>query len=318
MPFVQSIAASKTIVVLPFKQKRGIMGTSENGKLGLHFFYVTLILGLFIVLLITFNWTGLEGFTNYLSVAATVTSLVLGILAIIYAFASSGTINRSLSSIESSAADMGQVSKELKTVLESGQSIQGRAEERTDQLHDLIGSLELGLQSLAETTKDIAGSVEAMPDRINNLQKMSSKDVEPSTDLTADKTVSESWNEERLKSYMRRASPFGVLALYAALEAHKENRYVDFFKFVGAKNYEYTWGFLIASVATGVIALEFPEERNGMRAVRLKDPSATLERCIREDWKRRMSTSRRRKVLETYGGLIESCLVDSAPPKTQP
>jgi hypothetical protein len=273
---------------------------------------------LFIILLITFDWTTLESFTNYLSVAATVTSLVLGILAIIYGFVSSGTINRSLGSIEVSAADMGKVSKQLQGVLESGQSIQNRAEERTDQLHELIGSLETGLRSLAMTTQDIAGSVEAIPDRINNLQKMASKDVEASLDVNGDQKAAEVWNEEQLRIYNRRASSFGALALYSVFKAYKANRYVDMFKLVGSKNYEYTWGFLVASIASGVIAVEYPEEKNGMRAVRLRDPSAALQASIEEDWRRRSSSKspRRREILEKFRNQIDSCLVDSAPPKT--
>jgi hypothetical protein len=93
----------------------------DRDTVRVHFFYVALILGLCNVLLVTFNWTTLQGFTKYLSVAATVTSLVLGVLAIIYGFVSSGTINQSLGSVESSASKLTTIAADLRSVLEVGQ-----------------------------------------------------------------------------------------------------------------------------------------------------------------------------------------------------
>lgn len=289
--------------------------SNSNEALKLHFFYIVLILSIFIIQLITNDWTKVDGFTEYLNVASGVTSLVLGILAIIYSFVSTGSFNQTLGSIETSASRMGRVADELGGVLKSGESLQNRAEERTSELHGLIKDLRIGLDALAATTNDIAGSVEAMPDRINSLQKSATSYTAP--DNPANGTTPLILDDAQLKAYFGRSSSFGVLGLYAAMRAAEKGKYVNFLKLLGPKNYEYVWGYLIASTAAGVIELEHSETINGMQGVRLKNPSESLSTLINEAWEKRAQSknARKRKITEKYGTNIDDCLVDDAPPK---
>jgi hypothetical protein len=287
--------------------------TESRSTVGLHFFYVALILGLTIVLLVTFKWTSLAGFTEYLSVAATVTSLVLGILAIIYGFVSSGSINQSLGSVETASLRMSQVAADFQTIAGNSQSLQERAEERTEKLHELIGDMQVGLAALSKTTEKISGSVDALSDRISNAQKASPKEpdvLEASGAGLSDATS----NEDPYARFARRASPMGLLALYACLVAQRSGKYVDLLKLVGAQNYEYTWGFLVATNSSGVASLEYPSKKRGVRAVRLKSPGAALVQALETAWASAPSAKKaaRREIVERFGSLIEGALVDGA------
>lgn len=291
------------------------MSTSvRQSSLGLHFFYVALILGLTIVLLVTFKWTSLSGFTEYLSVAATVTSLVLGILAIIYGFVSNGSINQSLGSVETASLRMGQVASDFQSIATNSQALQERAEQRTEKLHELIGDLQLGLHDLAATTQKISGSVDALSDRISNAQKTAPKEPDVSDTQNADSAVAES-TEDPYRRFFRRASPMGLLAVYASLKATQANRYVDLLKLVGSSNYEYTWGFLVAAASARTIALEYPAKKRGVRAVRLKNPSDELIRAVNAAWAEAPLAKKvaRRKIVEQFEPLISEAFVDGAP-----
>ncbi|MDY4295906.1 MULTISPECIES: hypothetical protein [unclassified Xanthomonas] len=289
--------------------------TSPNARsnLGVHFFYVALILSLAIVLLITFDWTHLQGFTEYLSVAATVTSLVLGILAIIFGFVSSGTISQSLGSVESSASNFTQIAAELKAVLEGGQRAQARAEERTGQLHGLIDDMRSGLASLSETTERIETGLEAIPDRINNSKSLAPTD--PPTNTMAepsDDNKSGSWGENELKTFFSLASPIGRIAVYAAWRAKKENSYVDFSRLMEARLYTYVYGFLIASNCASVFELEYSEKEKSMKSVRLKDPSDALGSVLEQLWAKRNEKKDKTwaKVAARYEEKIEDSFVN--------
>lgn len=286
--------------------------TERSSTLGIHFFYVALMLGLCIVLLATFNWTRLQGFTEYLSVAATVTSLVLGILAIIYGFVSSGTISQSLGSVESSASKFTQIAAELRAVLEAGQRAQARAEERTSQLHGLIDDMRTGLSSLSDTTERIETSLETIPERINNSKSLAPTDAAPPADPPVTAETEDRWNESELKSFVRRSSPIGRVALHAILVAAKRSKYVDFSALVEPRLYTYVYGFLIATTSCRVLELEYPGEDQNMKAVRLKLPNAALEAVLEDIWATRADSKSKpwKKIAAKYGPKIEGALVD--------
>jgi hypothetical protein len=277
----------------------------KHTKLKIHFFYVVLILGLFVVSLITRDWTKIDGFIDYLNVAAGVTSIALGILAIIYSFVSTGSFNQSLGAIEGSASRVAKIADELGGVLKSGQSLQSRAEKRTDELHELVIHLRTGLDALATTTTEIAGSVAAIPDRISSLQKAAGRE---STEAEATAAPSK-WDKAAVETYLKRSSVLGFVAIYSAAQASLTEKYVDLKKLFGS-NHEYVWGYLIASSAAGIIRLEYPEGQSGNRIVRLKEPQGDLADAVAQEWTRRSTTGKefQRKMVGRYK--VEDSFVD--------
>jgi len=63
-------------------------------KIKIHFFYCILILVIAIIAIATDRWTAQKDFTAYLSNAATMTSLLLGLVAIFYSFISNDGLSK--------------------------------------------------------------------------------------------------------------------------------------------------------------------------------------------------------------------------------
>ena len=137
-----------------------------KSSLGIHFFYVVLLLSLALVGIMTTEWTTLTGFTDYLNVAATITSLVLGILAIIYSFVSTGSMSQFLGSIGQSTDQMTKISDEIRDLIIQGQRNQENAGERTEQFQRLVSELSTNVNTLHLTTAAIKGAVERIPRRL--------------------------------------------------------------------------------------------------------------------------------------------------------
>lgn len=285
------------------------MQIGEHGYLKIHFFYVCLLLSLTIIVLVSFNWTSLEGFTDYLSVAATLTSLVLGLLAIIYSFFSSGSINQSLGSLEDASRQMRLVAQDFKVLASDSSNIQQKAENRTERLHDLIENMQGALDKLASTTQSLAGSVDTLPERITNAQKS----AEP-VNLTSVESGS-SRSEDRVTLFLNRISPLGLVAVYAGLKAYEAGRYVDFEKLVGERSVDYIWGFLVAASSADIFAMDYMNKKLGARVSRMKDPDEKLSLAIEAAWESapRHERRARRGVVEKYGAIIDDALVDAKP-----
>jgi hypothetical protein len=272
-----------------------------------------LILSLAIVILATNHWTNLTGFPEYLSVAATITSLVLGILAIIYSFVSSGAMNQFLGSIQSSTSTMSDVAVELRDVLNKGQDIQSRAESRTEELHDLAQSLTQSLSSLEESTKNIAGKVESIPTQLSSLQEsiaaQATLSAVPSSTSDAEKSI---WTKSEIEAVLKAASPYGMLVLKGVSVAKDEHRFLDVAKVDSPDLYYYGYGFLMAIQATGLITLEFAEKKNGVHAVRLLNGADEIQALINAEWESRKKDKKRSKFVLSKEPNIASALHDGS------
>jgi len=88
--------------------------SNDCERLQLHFYYCGLIAAMIVVFLISDRWTGQANFTAYLSNAATMTSLLLGVVAIFYSFISNDGMSRSLGSIHMVTDEVRQVRSDIK------------------------------------------------------------------------------------------------------------------------------------------------------------------------------------------------------------
>jgi hypothetical protein len=83
-------------------------------RLVLHFRYCGLIAVMIFIFVVTDRWTDKGDFTSYLSNAATMTSLILGVVAIFYSFISNDGMSRSLGSVNTVADEVRQVRGDIK------------------------------------------------------------------------------------------------------------------------------------------------------------------------------------------------------------
>lgn len=281
----------------------------------IHFFYVVLILSLALIGIATYHWTNLKGFPEYLSVAATLTSLVLGILAIIYSFVSSGAMNQFLGSIQSSTASMNNVAVELRNVMIKGQDVQARAEERTLELHQLAESLSSSLASLEESTRNISGKVDSIPTQLSALHESiasSSLSAPHENGADVDKSV---WTDSRIKKVLTRVSQFGMVNLQGISTAKNQNKYLDVEKLDDANLYHYGYGYLMALQATGLIKLDFATKEDTFHAVRLASGHEKIQEIIAAEWDLRKVNAKKMEYILSKESSINHALHDGSPRK---
>lgn len=250
-----------------------------------HFFYVVLILVGVLILMATRNWTKLDGFTEYLSVAATITSLVLGILAIIYSFVTSNSTNSFLGSVESSAKEMKSVGSDLQVVLSKGQELQIHAQQRNEELHSLIDSLRGTVEDLTKNTSSIVGTVESIPGKIESLREEFRARVKSDGPSTASVML----NANQVQPFLKQASVLGLTAMKAMVDAKIAQRHCDFkviFQSEHSNSCEYVHGFLIC--ASCFVLLDFTIDHRTYIAKDIEIPDS-IAKQIQDEWNARMS-----------------------------
>jgi hypothetical protein len=301
--------------------------TSQNGSgtLGIHFFYVTLILTGILIIVATRDWTKLQGFTDYLSVAATITSLVLGVLAIIYSFVSSNSTNDFLSSVESSAREMRSVGGELQSVLASGQKLQENASQKNEQLHALIESLRNTVDTLSKNTQEIAGEVAGLPNKIDEIRNELKEQTQKGGKTGSTPKIS--WTAQDIEQYIGWSSIIGLTAIRAIMIAKRTNKYCDLKKLFKTEHTdlsEYSVGFLMSASCTGLFDLEARKDDSIVSdPIRIKNPVQGLYEAVEKEWSSRLSANESDTIesITRYSKKTIESLVGEAndsPPTEQP
>jgi hypothetical protein len=135
----------------------------------LHYRYCIVILILFCIALASDRWTGQEGFTDYLSNAATITSLLLGLIAIIYSFFSNGTISSNLGGISSAARDVEKVGGQIGDYLEVAKNIDEAGRKSLISLEEFSSKVTRGLDEFSLLLREMDKKNSSMHALVSNL-----------------------------------------------------------------------------------------------------------------------------------------------------
>ena len=121
---------------------------NDAERIALHFKYCALILVMIIVAVATDRWTAQKDFTAYLSNAATMTSLVLGLVAIFYSFISNDSLSKSLGSITTVATEVRDAKAEISRYVDLSKQATGASADNAALLKDASESVGTSLSSL--------------------------------------------------------------------------------------------------------------------------------------------------------------------------
>jgi len=119
-------------------------------NVGLHFVYVTVILVSLVVGLITIQIGGSETVVGYISFAATIASLILAVLAIIYSFVSNANQSTFHSQINDATGSLGKTAAQL-------QASSDEISKRVLSIPALLSSVEASVNSSKELLMKIQG-----------------------------------------------------------------------------------------------------------------------------------------------------------------
>lgn len=224
-------------------------------KIKVHFFYCTVILTLVIIAVATDRWTLQPNFTEFLSNAATMTSLVLGLVAIFYSFIANDGLSKSLGSIGTVSQEVRVAREEISRQVALGAETTNSAERSTQLIERASKDIEQNLAALSQTlssiqhhTTSLHGSLGNLPGRIDELEtKLIDATKGLGTKITPPAASSSNIDAEILKRFLQRSSLSCDLLVYACILAHKTDKVLTIEDFCSAVEINvpgYMTGFL--------------------------------------------------------------------------
>ena len=242
-------------IVCDFIVERKITGSSESELskkiIKVHRNYIAGILGFAVIMLLTANYGGPKSsIYQYLSFGATITSLVLSILAIFVTVSSSSDLYKQFTRIDNATATIKNVSNQIDGTLEklsaTESNLLNTSNDISKQLDNIVEQID---ERLKTRIKETEGNIsKQLAESMNNA---SIRSVQPEQ---VDNTTSKEY-------FINATSANGLLAMYAcSLSKEKGLDFEISNLFKG--NEAYTFGFLIASFSTATIQFTHDDLNN--------------------------------------------------------
>lgn len=196
----------------------------------LHYRYVIFMLLSVSVFLMTDRWTEKGDFTQYLSNAATMTSLLLGVVAIFYSFISNSNMSNSLGSITEVSKDVKEVGDQIAKYhgssgeliaagTKSIQAFEGVSKDITGNLRD-FHSLLKDMDSKNLEMRSLIGSFPSKFEQLENTFNKVAEQVQKQKPSPEQTKLLANWN---IKRFVKRSSHHENLITYACI-LHAEHK----------------------------------------------------------------------------------------------
>lgn len=206
----------------------------DTCKSTIHYRYWILILLLLIVAVATDKWTGQAGFTDYLSNAATMTSLLLGLVAIIYSFVSNTTISSSLGSINSVSKEIGEVNQRIGNYISLAEAIEKSGKASVDSLETFSIEMRQGLNefsgmlsTLDEKNNAMHRLISMLPEKMDSLNERFAEVTHATKQANGSGSrASSSTNLGRdvVERLFLRSSPSEILFVYCCIKSFETTK----------------------------------------------------------------------------------------------
>ncbi len=237
-------------------------GKPEGHTIRIHFFYVTLLLAGLLILVVTYQWTKLPGFTDYLGAAATITSLVLAVLAIIFSFVSNDSLSNVLGRLIRSSEDVERASDQIGAVAKTAQELTTKGEERDQRLLGVVGDLSSQIVTLGETARNLNTATTRIEDTLRQNTEQIDR-LQSTLEKGANAAQSGIANTSHPEGTLNSASDFiqisSVSGLYVLIGAkladeHKKRLDIAWISEL-CQNFhlQYLWGYLVAANSAGLL-----------------------------------------------------------------
>jgi len=200
-------------------------------KSHIHFAYIIGFLVVIIILFATVKWGEIPDLVKYITFALTLTSLVLAVLAIIYAFFSNSSISGTVSSLQKLSEQVSNTTSELAKA--------------TNELKQEVAVIPVELRS-------VKGGLEELKEY---SQKRDAQKELPSADAALDQIVN---------PFLARASNHGLWMLRSCKESFEKKIAFDQYKLtseIPRLDSEYSYGFLVAVSSVGLLAFTVAKGR---------------------------------------------------------
>src|ERR1700730_1703216 len=200
----------------------------------IHVGYIVSILVSLNIVTLTAKWGAVKYLVTYVSFAATLASLLLAVLAIVYSYFSSGSL-----------ATYGE-----------------RVSRASEELQSTYSELQRTTNDLKQVAENIPGAMTSLSEKVSQTQKFLENMSNPATS----EKMAESDEEDvqiavSLAQLTFGASPSGLLAMLACCEAYASKKHLDLTKLAkaGQVDESYLYGWIMALDAADLIDLQDKE-----------------------------------------------------------
>ena len=172
------------------------------------------ILVFVLVMVSTGLWTNQPKFTEFLSNAATMTSLVLGLVAIFYSFISNDGLSKSLGNILLVSDEIRRFKEQISEFISQAKGINEnegnnviKLEEACASVTAVVRDLSNALSAITERTALLQESVGMLPGRIDQLESRFEEASKNITSLPTETLATlNNWTAEDFKQFLDRSS----------------------------------------------------------------------------------------------------------------
>ncbi|WP_186205876.1 hypothetical protein [Burkholderia gladioli] len=235
----------------------------ENKIRSTHFWYWIGILSLLLILSITYHWTSQPRFTEYIGNAATLISLVLGVVAIFYSIVSNNSLSGSLGNISTASESLRRSEMEIKSILDHSKLLANNHEENiikmaqiSDSVRDSVTALSCTMEEVSVRTSELQFKFLQVPSQLEIIEK---KLDEKSHAARPEVAKRKGFSEEEANYFNGFSSFYGNFVVYACVLAKRHDvvfSMVDLKKLFVASQGDLSEGFFDCMIAADIVGVE--------------------------------------------------------------
>jgi uncharacterized protein YoxC len=242
------------------------ISAKDHERLQLHFLYVFTIFTLFVAFLMSDRWTDRPNFTEYLTNVATFISLVLGLVAIFYAFFSNSSLSQSLGNITKASDEVASARIEIENVVQHAIELENSTKENTQSLQTVSNSIEerianlnAALQEVSDNTALLHTAVQQIPARFdqleNKLTETNSSAPKNKDHGSTDGARTGKYSRAIISDYLKFSSINGRYLIYACILANESGKGFEINEIaeITKTTTQYLYGYLVATHAMDII-----------------------------------------------------------------
>lgn len=263
---------SIAVVVYLFLRQyaKGPVATDSKSKeQKLHTFYISGILVFIIIELVTGMCMGNDRHTDilsYVSFAATLSSLIMSVVAIIFTIVYNNRGSEQLDKMDSASQGINNSLNDFKdTSVKLSQSI--------DNLSEMSDSISSAVEDFRTESEQLGDRLEKISEKLDRIELKTDKTYEATTMNAAPKDDKKKpISTEGLKEYLSHCSVAGLLALLAcALSKEKDKEFTLDEVAINSDSAYYMYGYIMATQASGFISVKSNEKEKKFSVKRVDD-----------------------------------------------
>ncbi|WP_124551979.1 hypothetical protein [Methylophilus methylotrophus] len=237
-------------------------------KLVLHFKYVALILFLMFVFAATGAWTDRVNFTEYLTNAATMISIVLGLVAIFYSFVSNTSLSQSLGNISTVSSGIDKSNQMVKQFIDQAESLNRESANSSQRMQIVSSNIDVQLNSLNDVLNQIVtkstelqASISVLPTKADLEDVILENKSKDSTNISSQSSRQEiEFSKVTIQKFIDRSPLIVNVFLYALQQVYKRQISVhlsEIVKLINEFNDDYFMAYMSCCQAIGLLKREW-------------------------------------------------------------